>query len=106
MSTMSTGIEAVPGDAEIAEIGTLVADRTRCRVLMALNDGRASAAGMLADEAGVAGSTASSHLAKLTGAGFLRVETHGRHRYYRLAGPHIGELLGVAERCRRHDPGR
>jgi len=48
---------------------------------------------VLADEAGVARSTASSHLAKLTEAGFLRVETHGRHRYYRLAGPQVGELL-------------
>ncbi len=83
----------ISGDVEIAEIGTLLADRTRCRVLMALNDGRALAASVLADEAGVARSTASSHLAKLTEAGFLQVETHGRHRYYRLAGPHVGELL-------------
>ena len=93
MVTMSAGTEPVLGDVEIAEIGTLLADRTRCRVLMALNDGRALAASVLADEAGVARSTASSHLAKLTEAGFLQVETHGRHRYYRLAGPHVGELL-------------
>ncbi|WP_243726744.1 ArsR/SmtB family transcription factor [Actinocrispum wychmicini] len=85
--------EPVLGDVEIAEIGTLLADRSRCRVLMALIDGRALAASVLADEAGVARSTASSHLAKLTEAGFLRVETHGRHRYYRLAGPEVGELL-------------
>lgn len=38
-------------------------------------------------------STASSHLTKLTDAGLLAVETHGRHRYYRLAGPQVGELL-------------
>ena len=93
MTTMSVRSEPVLGDVEIAEIGTILADRTRCRVLMALNDGRALAASVLADEAGVARSTASSHLAKLTEAGFLRVETHGRHRYYRLAGPQVGELL-------------
>ena len=93
MTTMRAHTEPVLGDVEIAEIGTILADRTRCRVLMALNDGRALPASVLADEAGVARSTASSHLAKLTEAGFLRVETHGRHRYYRLAGPQVGELL-------------
>ncbi|WP_051386346.1 ArsR/SmtB family transcription factor [Actinokineospora inagensis] len=83
----------VLGDAEISAIGGLLADRARCRVLMALGDGRALPASVLADEAGVSRSTASSHLGKLTDAGLLLVETHGRHRYYRLAGRHVGELL-------------
>src|SRR5205823_2373368 len=90
---MSVDTGSVLGDVEISEIGTLLADRARCRVLMALNDGRALPASVLADEAGVARSTASSHLSKLTEAGLLNVETHGRHRYYRLAGPQVGELL-------------
>jgi DNA-binding transcriptional ArsR family regulator len=81
------------GDAEIAEVGALLADRARCRVLMALIDGRALCASVLADEAGVSRSTASAHLGRLTSAGLLRVETHGRHRYYRLAGHGVGELL-------------
>jgi hypothetical protein len=34
---------------------------------------------VLADEAGVSRSTASGHLGRLTSAGLLRVETHGRH---------------------------
>lgn len=83
----------VAGDVEISEVGALLADRTRCRVLLALNDGRALPASVLADEAGVTRATASSHLGKLTDAGLLRVEPQGRHRYYRLAGPHVGELL-------------
>jgi len=62
-------------------------------VLLALDDGRALPASALADEAGLSRSTASSHLTKLTQAGLLRVEAHGRHRYYRLAGPQVGELL-------------
>jgi DNA-binding transcriptional ArsR family regulator len=90
---MSVKTETVLGDVEISEIGILLADRARCRVLMALNDGRALPASVLADEAGVARSTASGHLAKLTDAGLLHVQTHGRHRYYRLAGPQVGELL-------------
>jgi DNA-binding transcriptional ArsR family regulator len=81
------------GDVEISEIAALLADRARCRVLLALNDGRALPASVLADEAGVSRATASSHLRKLTDAGLLRVEPQGRHRYYRLAGPHVGELL-------------
>lgn len=86
------------GDADIAEVGMLFADRARCQVLMALGDGRALPASVLADEAGIARSTASSHLGRLTDAGFLQVETHGRHRYYRLAGPQVGELMEALAR--------
>ncbi|AKK26973.1 helix-turn-helix transcriptional regulator [Mycobacterium sp. EPa45] len=81
------------GDADIAAVASLLADPARCSVLLALDDGRALPASVLADEAGVSRPTASSHLAKLTAAGLLRVEAHGRHRYYRLAGPHVAELL-------------
>ncbi len=81
------------GDADIAALASLLADPARCKVLLALDDGRALPASVLADEAGISRSTASSHLGKLTGAGLLTVESHGRHRYYRLAGPEVGELL-------------
>ena len=81
------------GDADIAAVARLFADPARCAVLLALDDGRALPASVLAEEAGVSRSTASSHLTKLTEAGLLRVETHGRHRYYRLAGPQVGELI-------------
>src|SRR3954468_16772466 len=88
----------VPGDADIAVIGALLADGRRARILMALGDGRALPASVLAREAGVAASTTSEHLAKLVGAGLLVVEPHGRHRYYRLAGPHVGDLLETLAR--------
>ena len=81
------------GDADIAAVASLLADQARCTVLLALDDGRALPASVLADEAGISRSTASSHLGKLTEAGLLSVETHGRHRYYRLAGPEVGVLL-------------
>ena len=41
----------------------------RCKVLLALDDGRALPASVLADEAGISRPTASSHLGKLTDAG-------------------------------------
>jgi DNA-binding transcriptional ArsR family regulator len=81
------------GDADIAALASLLADPARCKVLLALDDGRALPASVLADEAGVSRSTASSHLAKLTEAGLLTVHTQGRHRYYRLAGAEVAELL-------------
>lgn len=88
----------VDGDTDIATLAALLADRGRARILLALGDGRALAASVLADEAGVAQSTASQHLAKLVAADLLSVERHGRHRYYRLAGPEVGELLEALAR--------
>lgn len=81
------------GDTDIAVIGALVADPGRCRILLALDDGRALPATRLAAEAGVSPATASSHLGKLTEGGLLAVEARGRHRYYRLAGPAVARLI-------------
>ncbi len=86
------------GDVELAVVGGVLADRARCRMLLALDDGRSLPASILADEAGVSRPTASSHLGKLVEAGLVQGERHGRHRYYRLAGPLVGELLEVMTR--------
>ena len=48
--------------------------------------------------------TASSHLGKLTAGGLLTVEAHGRHRYYRLAGPEVAELIETLERLSPAQP--
>ena len=92
------------GDVDLAAVGALLADRGRCRMLLALDDGRALPATRLAVEAGVTPATASGHLRKLTGAGLLCVERHGRHRYYRLAGPAVGELLETVGRLAPKTP--
>lgn len=81
------------GDADIAAAAAAVADPRRARILLALADGRALPATLLAREAGVAASTASEHLARLLDARMLTAERHGRHRYFRLAGPAVAELL-------------
>jgi DNA-binding transcriptional ArsR family regulator len=86
------------GDTDIAALASVLADPGRARMLAALGDGRALPASVLADEAGVAASTASEHLRKLTSAGLVSAERHGRHRYFRLAGPHIGDLLEAMAR--------
>jgi DNA-binding transcriptional ArsR family regulator len=79
----------VHGELDVAAVASLFADPTRARILTALSDGRALPASVLADEAGVAASTASEHLARLVDGGLLSVERSGRRRYYRLAGERV-----------------
>jgi DNA-binding transcriptional ArsR family regulator len=90
-------VSGVHGDADIAAVAEVL-DPARTRILMALGDGRALPASAIAAEVGIAPSTASAHLARLLDAGFLSVERHGRHRYYRLSGPEVGELLEALAR--------
>jgi DNA-binding transcriptional ArsR family regulator len=86
------------GDANIAAVGALLAEPARAKVLLALADGRSLAASVLAAEAGVAASTASHHLARLVDAGLITAVTSGRHRYFALAGPQVGELIEAVAR--------
>jgi DNA-binding transcriptional ArsR family regulator len=81
------------GDADIARVAALFADRSRARVLMALADGRALPASVLAAEAGVSPAAMSAHLGKLLAEGLVTVERSGRHRYYALAGPQVAVTL-------------
>lgn len=65
------------------------ADPARAAMLTALLDGRALPAGELAYAARVTAQTTSSCLAEMLAGGLISVETQGRHRYYRLAGPDV-----------------
>jgi DNA-binding transcriptional ArsR family regulator len=77
----------------IAEIAALIGDPARTTILAALMDGRALTATELSYVARVSPQTTSGHLAKLTMANLLTVEKQGRHRYYRIASPLIGQML-------------
>jgi DNA-binding transcriptional ArsR family regulator len=81
------------GDADVAQVAALFADRTRAQVLLALADGRALPATVLADEAGVSAQAASTQLARLLQGGLVTVERSGRHRYYRIASDQVGTIL-------------
>ncbi len=89
-----------------AGVASLIADPARAAMLIALIDGRALPAGELAYAAGITAQTASSHLAKLLDGGLLRVETEGRHRYYRLAGAHVAQALEHLATIRPTEPVR
>src|SRR4051794_41865267 len=74
------------GEADLAAIGTLLADRTRATILLTLLHGGLTPASQLAARAGVSRSLASMHLSKLVDGGMLAVEPRGRQRLYRLPG--------------------
>lgn len=77
----------------IAATAALLGDAARANIVTALMDGRALTAKELAFAAHVAPQTASGHLGKLTEAGLLTLQRQGRHRYFRLASPLVGQML-------------
>ncbi|GAA0404915.1 transcriptional regulator [Acrocarpospora corrugata] len=90
---MSPNPDEHPQVRPLARLARLLADDTRAAFCLALLDGRAWTAGELARHAGVAPSTASEHLSRLVAGGVLAEERQGRHRYVRLAGPRIAQLI-------------
>ena len=77
----------------VARYAGLFADPSRMAMCLALIDGRAWTAGELARHVGISPSTASEHLTALVRAEVLTEERQGRHRYLRLAGPDVGQLV-------------
>ncbi|MDQ3786904.1 MAG: metalloregulator ArsR/SmtB family transcription factor [Actinomycetota bacterium] len=77
----------------VASVAAVLADESRAAMCMALIDGRAWTVSELAGAARIATSTASEHVRVLTDAGFVRSLKQGRHRYVRLSGPQVAELV-------------
>jgi DNA-binding transcriptional ArsR family regulator len=77
----------------IATAARLIGDPARANMLTALMGGMALTASELAREAGVTAPTASEHLARLVDGGLALCVRQGRHRYFRLAGPDVAEVL-------------
>ncbi|MDT3376413.1 helix-turn-helix transcriptional regulator [Labrys neptuniae] len=86
----------------IASVAALIGDPARANMLTALMDGRALTVSELAEAGGISLQTASGHLAKLDAAGLLCAEKQGRHRYFRLSGHDVAQvleaLMGLAQR--------
>lgn len=89
----SANLRSVTTGANMTDVAALVGDPGRANMLAALMDGRALTAAELAGVAGVAPSTASGHLAKLTLGGLIARSSRGRHRYFRLASPDVARML-------------
>jgi len=77
----------------IATIAALIGDPARANILTALMDGRALTVSELAEAAGVSLPTASGHITRLSHAGLLTAEKQGRHRYLRLSGSDVAQVL-------------
>lgn len=77
----------------LAATAALLGDPARANMLVALMDGRALTAKELAYAAHVSPQTTSGHLGKLTEAGLLTLHRQGRHHYYRLASPLVGQMV-------------
>jgi DNA-binding transcriptional ArsR family regulator len=77
----------------MVRIAALLGDTARAGMLSALMGGQALTATELAQVANLTKQTVSGHLAKLLDARLVAVEAQGRHRYFRLAGPEVAELL-------------
>lgn len=77
----------------LAAMASLMGEPARAAMLVTLMDGRALTAGELANVAGVTPPTASGHLGRMLDSGLLALERQGRHRYYRLAGTAVAELI-------------
>lgn len=88
---------------DISITAQLLGDPARANMVMALMSGQALSAAELAHEAGVTPSTATGHLNKLVSLGLLTGEKQGRHRFFHLCDPDVGEaveaLIAVAARA-------
>lgn len=78
---------------DIARAGALIDQPARAEMLRLLSDGRGRTATEIAVETGISRPTASRLLNHVIEAGLVRVDRQGRHRYYRLAGPQVADLL-------------
>jgi len=80
-------------DVHVASMASAIGEPRRARMLCCLMDNRAKTATELAAIAGISASTASSHLRSLLELKLLAVQSQGRHRYFRLAGPAVAKAL-------------
>jgi DNA-binding transcriptional ArsR family regulator len=74
-------------------VAALLGDPARANMMTSLMDGRALTASELAQVAGVTLQTASGHLSRLLLANLVRVEKQGRHRYFRLSGADVAQVM-------------
>ncbi len=86
------------------ELGRVLAEPMRLRVLRELLGGTPLPAGALAARIGVAPSTVSAHLARLADAGLIEIESVGRTREARLADQTVADAIESLLRLSGEDP--
>ena len=79
-------------DPMVNDIASLIAEPSRCIMLMSLLGGQRTA-GELAKIACIKPQTATFHLSKMVSAGIIEKNVYGRYRYFKLANEDIAKLL-------------
>ncbi len=82
--------------AEAAECLKTLAHPHRLRMIQMLLRGRYTV-GELAQACGIPGHMASEHLRLMQRSGFLTSEKEGRKAYYRIAEPHLANIMVCVE---------
>ncbi|MGC2198077.1 MAG: helix-turn-helix domain-containing protein [Terriglobales bacterium] len=77
----------------LSKAGSLVGDPSRAAMLWSLLGGESRPASELAMLANISPQTASNHLRLLVESGFLKVESLGRNKFYRLGGAPVAAAL-------------
>jgi DNA-binding transcriptional ArsR family regulator len=80
-------------DAKLHTIASLIADRNRAQLLLALLGGEPQSGSALAEAAGISRSLASAHLTKLVAGGLVKAEPNGRQRLYAIGSPMVADAL-------------
>ncbi|MGO2521879.1 MAG: ArsR/SmtB family transcription factor [Microbacterium sp.] len=88
----------------LEELGSVLSSPTRLRILEELLGGPPLPAGALAARVGLAPSTVSSHLARLSEAGLIHVEHVGRARLARLAHAGVADAVEALVRLSAESP--
>jgi DNA-binding transcriptional ArsR family regulator len=86
------------------ELGQALAEPARLRILFELLGGIPLPAGALAARVGLAPSTVSGHLARLSEAGLITIQQQGRSRLARLDRPDVAEALEALSRLAQQKP--
>jgi DNA-binding transcriptional ArsR family regulator len=82
-------------DADLAAVASLIADRHRAQMLLALLGGTPQSGSALAEAAGISRSLASAHLKKLVAGGLVRAQPSGRQQLYSIAAEPVADALEI-----------
>ncbi len=78
---------------DLSRLAATIGDASRIRMLTLLMEGRALTAKEMALGAGVEPATATAHLRRLLDDSLVTATSQGRHKYFRLAGEEIANLI-------------
>src|SRR5579862_3115474 len=82
-------------DADLATVASLIADRHRAQMLLALLGGTPQSGSALAEAAGISRSLASAHLKKLVAGRLVRAQPSGRQQLYSIASESVADVLEI-----------